>query len=379
MISFGFFYLLTLPILKWGSLLILAMLGVLGWLLLNIVPDGAFIFAAGRFVLIFTALLCTMTLVKNTAITMPSVQKSQQQLAKLPPESSSTGLQLAAHAFGGIINTGAFAMLSAALPPDSDLHRRKIAAEAAMRGMVTSAVWSPFFIAFAVGQGFVGTENSWIAIGIGLITASIFTIGCTIIFTNNFSIKTITTSLGCLKPVSMRLLIVVVAVLTFALAFNFTALSAVVVVMPLLVLVQFLHTPHLAAQMIKGTKNGMANISDDLIIITSAMIIAFIATNTNGLEALGINPDGIIPGWVALIGTPLVMMLTSTVGIHPVISSSFLLTIFSNGGADVHPALLMQSFLIGWSAGTISSVASLSMIICANLYQVPGPHPRFWR
>ena len=50
-------------------------------------------------------------------MTMPSVQRTQQELANLPVESSAAGLQLAGHAFGGIINTGTFAILSAALPP----------------------------------------------------------------------------------------------------------------------------------------------------------------------------------------------------------------------------------------------------------------------
>ena len=61
--------------------------------------------------------------------------------------------------------------------------------------------------------------------------------------------------------------------------------------------------------------------------------------------------------------TPLVMMVASLVGVHSVISSVALLSVFSNGNADVHPALLMQAHLIG--------VASLSAITCANLFNIP--------
>jgi hypothetical protein len=68
----------------------------------------------------------------------------------------------------------------------------------------------------------------------------------------------------------------------------------------------------------------------------------------------------------------MVMTLASVFGVHPVISSTALLTIFSGGGADVHPALLVQAHLIGWGAGTMSSVASLSVISCAGLYNVPS-------
>jgi len=55
-----------------------------------------------------------------------------------------------------------------------------------------------------------------------------------------------------------------------------------------------------------------------------------------------------------------------------VITSTALFAVFSGGGADVHPALLVQSHLIGWGAGTMSSVASLSVISCASLYNVPA-------
>ena len=85
-------------------------------------------------------------------MTMPSVQKSQANLGALPPEASSGGFQLTGHFFGGIINTGTFAILSAVLPPQSPEQDRRAAAEAAIRGMVTSAAWSPFFVGFAVAR-----------------------------------------------------------------------------------------------------------------------------------------------------------------------------------------------------------------------------------
>jgi len=44
--------------------------------------------------------------------------------------------------------------------------------------------------------------------------------------------------------------------------------------------------------------------------------------------------------------------------------------------------LLMQAHLIGWGAGTMSSVASLSVITCANLFKVPSRQlvlgPNLW-
>ncbi|NDA08760.1 MAG: hypothetical protein EBZ18_05055, partial [Alphaproteobacteria bacterium] len=166
---FSIYIALTLPFLKKDSLVIISFLILLGFVIIPSIPEQETLLGAGRFMLIFAGLVPTMALVKHTAMTMPSVRKTQESLGELPAEASAAGLQLAGHAFGGVINTGTFAMLSAALPDQSSLKRRKTAALAALRGMNSSAVWSPFFVAFAIGQSFIDAHSSWVAIGYGVL------------------------------------------------------------------------------------------------------------------------------------------------------------------------------------------------------------------
>ena len=75
-------------------------------------------------------------------------------------------------------------------------------------------------------------------------------------------------------------------------------------------------------------------------------------------------------------------MMLSVIGVHPVISSTALMAVFSGGHAEVELALLMQAHLIGWGAGTMSSVASLSVIMSTSLYRVPSRQlalgPNLW-
>jgi hypothetical protein len=201
--------------------------------------------------------------------------------------------------------------------------------EAALRGMVTAAAWSPFFVAFAIGQGFVGNANSWIAIGIGGVTAILFAAISLPLLNRSFSGGQLRLALICLKPVLMRLLLVLGAVLGSALLFDFTALSAVVVVMPVLVLVQFIRYPAQIKPIIEDTASSMRNIADDILIISMAMLIGYFATRTGAFTVLVTSfYDGVIPGWLALIMTPLGMMLASVVGVHPVISSTAFLAVF---------------------------------------------------
>lgn len=370
--ALGLFILLTLPRLRRDSLIILAMLGVVMLFILDDVPSFEDMIRGGERVLIFAALLPTMALVRATAMTMPSVHATQERLGRLPPAASAGGLQLAAHVFGGIINTGAFALLSAALPPDSDTHRRRIAAEAAIRGMVASSAWSPFFVAFAIGQIFVAPVYAWMAIALGTVSAFLFMVVTIIGLDRGFKGTELRQSLACLGPVASRLAAVLAAVLLAAVVLELTALSAVVTVMPLLVLIQMLRHRTMISVIIADTRDAMNKTADDIVVITAAMLVAFFAISSASLASMvaGIYSD-VIPGWIALPAVPIMMMLLSVFGIHPVITSTTLLAIFSGGGADVHPALLVQAHLVGWGAGTMSSVASLSVLSCATLYRVP--------
>ncbi len=372
-IGFAGFVALTLSRLRRDTVLILLLLVLVGWFLLDHRPMPGEWWEAGRYVLIFTALLPTMALVRAAASTMPSVRRTQQSLAQLPASASASGFHIAANIFGSVINTGSLAILSAAIPPDANAERRRLAAESALRGMVTAAAWSPFFVAFAIGQSFTDKTNSWIGLGIGAVTTILFALVSLPLLNKNFSVTGLLSALRCMQPVSMRLIIVLSTVMAAALIFDFTALSAVVVVMPVLVAVQFFRHPNNITTILNETKNSMIATADDILIISMAMLIGYFATRTGAFSAMVASfYDGVIPGYVAIILTPLGMMLASVVGVHPVISSTAMLAVFSGGNADAHPALLMQAHLIGWGAGTMSSVASLSVITCANLFKVPS-------
>lgn len=366
------YLLITLPLIKKGSVIIIGFLGLIGVLTIHEISQEV-IFDAGRFVLIFAGLVPTMILAKSTASTMPSVVKTQERLAALPPKQSSAGLQIAGHAFGGVINTGTFAMLSAALPPSSSKERRQIAAMAALRGMNASAVWSPFFVAFAIGQSYIEPAASWWAIAVGVMMALLFNAVTLPIFTKGLNLQVLKASLNCLQPVAIRLLVVLASVLAVALIFNFTALSAVVATMPVLILVQFWRQPQNVKTIINLTTTSLKGISDDIVVISSAMILGFLVTRTDGIATiLALISADTFPAYVALVITPVAMMLASVVGIHPVISSTVLLSLFSGAGSDAAPFLLMQAHLLGWATGTMSSIASLSVITCSTLYRVSG-------
>ena len=370
-LSLLFFFVLTVSRLKKESITIIIILFVVAFFLLDQFPSFEDFLSAGRFTLVFAALLPTMTLVRSASLKMKSIKNSQDLLRNLPTSISTSGFQIASHFFGSVINTGTFSILSAALPENSDKNYRKTIAEACLRGMNTSATWSPFFVAFAVGQAFIDTTNSWIAMACGILVGILFNFVSLPVFANGSTLNKIKYSLACLSPVFPLLTLIMLSVLSVSVFFDFTALSAVVLVMPVLIVIYLLFNLKNFYEIYSNTKSWLLNSSDDITVICIAMLVGYLISRSNSInDYILLLESAFFPSWSLLALTPLIITVFSFMGIHPVITSTIALSLLTTAQTDIHPALLMQAHLVGWAAGTMSSVASLSVLTCSNLFQV---------
>lgn len=365
------FFVLTLRRLKKESNFIILLLLILAFIILDRIPSFEEFLSGGRFILVFSALLPTMILVRSVSIEVERVKISQNLLKNLPAQISTSGFQIASHFFGSVINTGTFSILSGSLPEDCDKDYRKSIAEACLRGMNTSATWSPFFVAFAVGQAFIDRTNSLIAIGFGVFIGLLFNLISLPIFANGLTFKQIKLSLACLSPVVPILSLIMFSVLTVSLIFDFTALSAVVLVMPIMIFIYSVFNFKNISKIFSNSKSWLLNTSDDIIVISIAMLIGHLISHSNTINDYNFLFNSLIlPAWSLLAFTPFIITLLSFIGIHPIITSTIALSLLSSGQAEIHPALIMQAHLVGWAGGTMSSVASLSILTCSNLFQV---------
>jgi len=370
-LSLSFFFILTFSHLKKESITIIIILIVVAFFLLDQFPSFEDFLSAGRFTLVFAALLPTMTLVRSASLKMKSVKNSQDLLRNLPTSISTSGFQIASHFFGSVINTGTFSILSAALPENSDKNYRKTIAEACLRGMNTSATWSPFFVAFAVGQAFIDTTNSWIAMACGILVGILFNFVSLPVFAYGSTLNKIKYSLACLSPVFPILTLIMLSVLSVSVFFDFTALSTVVLVMPVLIVIYLFFNLKNIYEIYSNTKSWLLNSSDDITVICFAMLVGYLTSRSNSInDYILLLESSFFPSWSLLALTPLIITIFSFIGIHPVISSTIALSLLTKTQTNIHPALLMQAHLVGWAAGTMSSVASLSVLTCSNLFQV---------
>ena len=278
--------LLSVMRLRLQSVIILLTLLLIGWLILPSLPSVDQLRKAGAFVLIFACLLPTLTLVRATALTMPSVMETQRRLGRLPAETSASGLQLASHVLGGVMNIGAFALIATSLPQTAGPERRRVAAEAALRGMNGAVLWSPFFISFAVADIYLPPGISFGAIMLGLVTAGLFFLVTSALAAPAGERFAVLDAMQPLRPIIPRLLVAVSTVILLSLVTGFTALLAVVTTMPLLCVIQMFRRPQTAKQIAQTFWSLQKGSGDELVIISTSMVIASLAADTNLLSMM---------------------------------------------------------------------------------------------
>ena len=355
---------------KTTTKIIISLLFLLIFLILDNFPSKETFLKAGNFFIIFSAFLPSLWLLRATAITMPSVQSTQSLLSKLDPKKILSGIQFTSHFLGSVINIGSFPLLSSVLPKNSKISLRQSAGEASIRGMNTAVLWSPFFVSFAVGQIYLPEMSAWMGIGFGIIIATFFNLISIRFIIGKLTINYILDSLLCIKPIFSRLFILAVSVLFVGQIFNKTALNAIIIVVPILVFIQILRRPEKSNFIFKNLKNLIQNSGDEMLLISVSMFLGSILTNSSEIQNLVNSNLGDFPFWMMIILLPFVVWCFSLIGVHPIITSAPILSIFGPLISVWEAAFLMQAHLIGWCAGTAISFTSLSVLTSAENFKI---------
>ena len=76
------------------------------------------------------------------------------------------------------------------------------------------------------------------------------------------------------------------------------------------------------------------------------------------------------PFWIMIIMLPLIVWFFALLGVHPIITSAPILSLFGPLLSVWEAGFLMQAHLIGWCAGTASSFTSLSVLTTAENFKI---------
>lgn len=353
------------------TLMVVVLIALIGSLLvLSGADPGGVLHGLDRS-LVFAALLPTLALTRAVARGMPSVRAAQHRIAGLPQRWAGIGLLFGAHAFGSVLTTGAFALMSAVIPDDAPEPERRAAALATLRGMNTVALFSPFLVGFAVAYTYLPDVPVWQVFALGGALAAAGHAVALLMFARPLSGEGVRAGLGCLAPVALPMGGAAVLVVVASQVLPVSTLGAVLVVMPALAALQLAGRPHRIAPVLAETRDALGRLGDDLAVVSAAMILGTLAETAPPVrEAVAPWIAAHLPPWAAFGVTSGSMILLALAGMHPMITATVMMTAFAGSGLAIADLPLMLAMLFGWGLGSMNSISSLSLITAARMFRV---------
>ena len=320
---------------------------------------------------IFVPFLATIVLLRASAEQRPEIAAAREMFTSLDRSRRGGGILVGAHILGSVLMVGVFALLAPILGEAVPEVERRQVALAAMRGMCLAALWSPFFVAMGFTNSYLPAVELWQIMPVGLLLAATGILTAYLMFDRGGGLASLRRVLHSLAPVMPP---VAVAALTVALLTGLTPLTTIeslIIGMPLLCL------PVLAAMgggrlkaALRATRDGLGYLGPELCLMTFAMTLGVVleaALPETGLLAwlrtLALAPPAVIA--VVAGGMTLAAFLT----VHPIVSGTVLLVLFTSFPTGVADLVLMESVLVGWALGTMISVSSVSVATSSAMFR----------
>lgn len=353
------------------TVLVVSLIAVLGGLLLASGGAPSELLRGLDRTLVFAALLPTLALTRAVARGLTAVRTAQHRIAGLPPRLSGIGLLFGAHAFGAVLNTGAFALMGSVVREETPLNDRRLAALATLRGMNTVALYSPFFVGFAVAYTYLPNVPVWQVFSLGGALAACGLAIALMLFARPLSRDGVRRGLSCLGPVVLPMGTAAALVVVASQMLPLTTLGAVLVVMPVLCALHLLMRPHRLQSVVSETSAAMARMGDDMAIISAAMMLGTLAETAPPIRELVAPWIALhLPPWTAFGTTSATMIGFAIIGIHPMITGTVMMAALAGSGLAIADLPLMLAMMFGWGLGAMNSISSLSVVTAAQMFRV---------
>ena len=369
--ALGVFVLASLLDCRRETLLVIALIACLGaYLLWSGAPAEELLRGLDR-TLIFAGLLPTLALTRAVARGLTAVRTAQHRIAALPPRLSGIGLLFGAHAFGAVLNTGAFALMGAVVPGDAADRDRRSAALATLRGMNSVSLYSPFFVGFAVAYTYLPDVPVWqvFALGGGLAVCGL-TISL-LLFARPLTGDSVRRGLACLAPIALPMGGAAGLVILASQVLPISTLGAVLLVMPILAGLQLATRPHRIRPVMIETRDSMARMGDDLAIVSAAMVLGTLAESAPPVrDVFAPWIAAHLPAWAAFGATSATMIGLAVAGVHPMITGTVMMVALTGSALAIADLPLMMAMLFGWGFGAMNSISSLSVVTAGQMFAV---------
>jgi hypothetical protein len=208
------------------------------------------------------------------------------------------------------------------------------------------------------------------AVGIGLATIGLLLSHA--MFTPTLGWTGFRASIGQLGPLAMPMLLVIGAVVGATLAFHWTGLQSVAIVVPLLCLGYVVTLGGNESRgVLRRTFANFSRLSDELLIVVGATILGAAIASLPVVRELGasMTPD-MISGPALLAALVLVLLVLGQAGLHPMIGSSIVIPVVAAGGFGICGVALVAAGVFAWALNASISIWTLPVAVAASTFGV---------
>lgn len=326
----------------------------------------------------FVAFLGCLHLLRAIVQSSPSLRTVQDSFIAFRPQAKRGALQLLGMLFSLPLAIGAISVIAPFVAREPDPEVRLDAAAWAMRGLSFAVFFSPFTVAMGiVGASLPGLDLP-LLMGLGCLLSLVVLAIPHLIGQARLPRSLPASFWQALWAVLMPVFLIVVANITVIFGGGLSTVQAAILVVPVFAVAVALISP-LLVPAAKGRGRAMAGMirqtvgsfDNEIAVFVSALVFAAGVTATPEINAMSQQLVAALGPPAMIVATLLGIALFSSLGVHMVVPTTVLLTLFGPSMPDaLHLALLALAGLLGWTFGTMSAMGSIAFLICANLFGV---------
>ncbi len=322
---------------------------------------------------VFPAFLATILLLRATADQRPEIAAARRLFATLEKRDQGGGIVVGAHLLGVVLQVGVFAILAPILGREASVEERRRVFLVAIRGMALVPLWSPFVVAMAVGSAHLPAVPLWQIMVLGIPGATIGLLVSVVLFDRGGGAAALWRSLMTLAPVLPPVAVAAFILIGLTTATELSTLQAMIVGMPMPCLLAIALTRNgNVAVALRATAQNLGRIGPETAILTCAMTMGVVfeaclpATGLlDAIRALSLAPAVVVAVVV------MAMNIFGLMGLHPIVTGTILLVIFTGIDTGVSELVLFAAMLTGWGLCTAISMGSLSIATGATMFDLP--------
>ncbi|MEN9418656.1 MAG: hypothetical protein RI988_2276 [Pseudomonadota bacterium] len=322
--------------------------------------------------MIFGAFLPSLLMLRATAQSSALATRFRERCAGLDGHQAVQSALLGAHGLGSVLSVGVMGVLTIGVAREATESQRIECAGAAVRGMSTAVMWSPFFVAMGFSSQLVPAAplSQVMLTGLGLALLGLA-----------LSMRLFTPDIGwratwqAAQPLS---LLVAPMALAFGAvlalnAWGYSGLQAVALALPVLCVAYLARRDRATATAVaRTTLAHFGRLSDEMLVVVGASVLGVCIAALPAVQAAaqGMDATAVHGAWLLVVLVAGLYTL-GQVGVHPMIGAGLVLPVLGTGAFGIHPVALVSATVFAWGLSASSSIWTLPFATAAATFEVP--------